>query len=95
MKKENQNEPEFNPELFRKLIEQLFKLDEKLQFSFDEDNLIYKSKSIPSGFMIYSIKKVLRDKDKMENFDFNSIFTKEEKKKIEKIISFYEDKEEK
>jgi hypothetical protein len=31
----------------------------------------------------------------MENFDFDSIFTEEEKKKIEKIISFYENKEEK
>jgi hypothetical protein len=95
VKKENQNEPEFNPDLFRKLIEQLFKLDEKLQFSFDEDDMVYKNKSIPGGFMIYSIKKVLRDKDKMENFDFDSIFTEEEKKKIEKIISFYENKEEK
>jgi hypothetical protein len=95
VKKENQNEPEFNPDLFRKLIEQLFKLDEKLQFGFDEDDIVYKSKLTPSGFMIYSIKKVLRDKDKMENFDFDSIFTEEEKKKIEKIISFYENKEEK
>lgn len=89
MKRENENEPEFNTELFKKLIEQLFKFD------LDKDNLISKSKLTPSGMMIVHVKKILQDKDKIKDFDFNSIFTEDEKKKLEKIISFYEDKEEK
>lgn len=95
MKRENENEPEFNTELFRKLIEQLFKIDETFKFDLDKDNLISKSKLTPSGMMIVHVKKILKDKDKIKDFDFNSIFTEYEKKKLEKIISFYEDKEEK
>jgi len=95
VKEENQNQPDFNPELLRKLIEQLFKIDETLKFDLYEDNLISESKWNPSGVMIVHIKKVLQDKDKMTDFDFDSIFTDEEKKKLEKIASLYEDKEEK
>ncbi|GAG67865.1 unnamed protein product [marine sediment metagenome] len=95
MKRENENKPEFNTELFRKLIEQLFKIDETLKFDLDKDNLISESKWTPSGMMIVHVKKILRDKDKIKYFDFDSIFTDEEKRRIEKIISFYEDREEK
>ncbi len=95
MKEENQNQPEFNPELLRKLIEQLFKIDETLKFDLYKDNLISESKRTPSGMMIVHVKKILQDKDKIKDFDFDSIFTEEEKKKLEKIASLYEDKKEK
>jgi len=95
VKEENQNQPEFNPGLLRRLIEQLFKIDETLKFDLYEDNLISESKWNPSGMMIVHVKKILQDKDKIKDFDFDSIFTEEEKKKLEKIASLYEDKEEK
>jgi len=93
MKEDNQNEYKFDPELLRKLIEQIYKLDQKLEFDFGEDNVLSEGKLAPSGFMIVRINKLLRNKDKIADFD--SIFTEEEKKKIGKIISLYEDKEKK
>jgi len=93
MKEDNQNEYKFDPELLRKLIEQIYKLDQKLEFDFGEDNVLSEGKLAPSGFMIVRINKLLRNKDKITDFD--SIFTEEEKKKIGKIISLYEDKEKK